>query len=193
MKIEELAGIKDFSKFEKTIYIDEINKDTVATEYLGFEHRLNDDEYSDFFSQCESIYWQSNKDNTLTFRRGWSKKEYMPIPVGMDEEMYVEIYVNHLGMDLTYIKNPCVETVTKDSLDKFLGVVMPDFTIINYVSPDWTTIQFNDSIPEETYKKLEMNDWCYRKCDEQGCTCFIDKGSTSMELDCQTLIATLHK
>lgn len=187
-QLQELTGIGDLLKFGNEFLIENSEE-----YYFRFIHKLNDDEYSDLFSQCNSYYWRSNKDNTLSFRRGWSKKEYMPIPADMDEELYMEMEVNRVGISFKYKRNPCNETVTKDSLDKFLGVVMPEFTIINYVSPDETTIQFNDSIPEETYKKIEMNGFGYRKCDEEGCVCFIDKGSTSMRIDCQTLIATHHK
>ena len=101
------------------------------------------------------------------------------------------IFGGNNDFTMSFKKNPCAGGVSKDSLNNYLGVNLPEFTIVNFISPDETTLQFKEPISKETYKALEKNEWCEHKFNDDGTSiCWIWKTepgeySTHITLDGQ--------
>lgn len=191
--IRELTEIDDFPEYKLIAFEHAAN--SKEQEYIiecEFQPELTENKYLELVNKCSGIYWNSNKDETIRFSRGWSKKKYMSIPTGMKEESSANIDLCRWRFWITYKKNRCRKPLSSDSLNHYLGVTLPDFTIVNFIAPDETTIKFNEPISEDAYKTLEANDWCQHKVDGDESVCFISKDSTYMEIDDQTLIATLR-
>lgn len=158
-RFQKVVEVSNFPRFDTEIYAwrDSSGQEEMRVE-VTFNPVLSEQEYSDLRLVCDSsCYWDSNKDGSMTFSRGWSKRDYMEVPEGMPEERYMEVHLNRYGMQVTLKNNPCLEMVDKDSLNRCLGVEMPDFTIVNYISPYRTTLRLNGSVgnlcvPSERYE-----------------------------------------
>ena len=100
-----------------------------------FKRVMTEDEFKKFFKITENIYWDSDKDWTLSFSRGWSKKGFMDVPSGMKEDMAVKIEkLSPVGFTLSYWKNVNSRPVDADSLNKIIGMTLPTFSVVSYRS-----------------------------------------------------------
>lgn len=139
-------------------------------------------------------------DGGTTFLRRWSRKEFMCIPNNIEEDIKIEI--NMYGDNEFLViskKNPSTSSVDKDSLNNYLGVNLPEFTIVNFISPDQTTLQFKEPISKDAYKALEKKKWCEHILKDDGTSiCWIsktepDEYSTYIEFDDQLHTAYLSR
>lgn len=200
--IRELTQVPDFPPFDSETY-EYTNEKGEKEIYLkcSFNPSVPEDSVWALRGKMQGGWQDEDSNGGMDFVKGWSKREYMTIPEGVKEEMILNIhmYCGDNEFYLSFKKNPCAESVSKDSLNHYLGVQLPEFTIVNYISPDMTILQFNGPIPESTYRLLEKNDWCEHKIEEDGTSfCWITKKepgeySTYIEIDDQMHTAILSK
>jgi len=137
-KIEELWFYKNDSNHTKP-YLE-----------CSFKKEMTDEEFETFCEICNNVCWDSEKDFTLSFSRGWSKKEFMDIPNGMEEDMVVEInYLSNYGFTLSYHKNAKSEKIEDDFINNLTGSSFPSFTVVSYVNDGettWVKLLFNNYI-----------------------------------------------
>lgn len=173
-------------------------------EKITFECDLDDSiSFDRLFEEKEKHpYWYNeDKNGYIYFHRGWSKSAYMKIPQGIREEYSVTIiYESSDHFEMVYESNPCGEygDVEKDSLNHFLGITMPDFTIVNFFAPNQTTLRMNDSLSMECYHQLERQE--HLKCDEHawcGCKdsalCAFSINGTQIDIDWEYNTITLER
>lgn len=100
-----------------------------------FKKKMTEDELKKFFNIKENVFWDSDKDWTLSFSRGWSKKEYMDVPDGMKEDMAVKIEkLSQAGFTLSFWKNINTRPIESDFINKITGATFPSFSVISYRS-----------------------------------------------------------
>lgn len=201
--IREITQVQDFPPFDAEIY-EYTNEKGEREIYLScvFNPAVPEDTVWNLRNKMNEDFLFEDPNGGMDFTRGWSKKEYMPIPSGVKEEMVFCLSMvggnNHFAMSFT--ENPCSESVAKDSLNHYLGVTLPEFTIINYIAPDRTLLQFKEPISKDAYSLLEKNDWCEHKYenDSTSICCWIEKKepektSTHIIIDDQRNTARLSK
>lgn len=200
--LRELTMIPDFPPFDSEVY-EYTNENGDKEIYMRcvFNPTLPEDSVWKLHGKFRYDMIDQDSNGGTTFLRGWSKKKFMPIPNNMDEDMKVEIsmFCGDNDFCVSYKKNPSVSGVDRDSLNNYLGVTLPEFTIVNYISPDVTTLQFKKPISKATYKALEKNEWCEHKFEDDGTSmCWIWKKepgeySTYVTLDDQLHTAYLRR
>jgi hypothetical protein len=100
-----------------------------------FKRKMTEDEFKNLFKMTENIYWDSDKDWTLSFSRGWSKKEYMDVPEGMKEDIAVKIEkLSQTGFTLSYWKNVNSRPIDCDSLNMIAEMILPSYSVVSYIS-----------------------------------------------------------
>ena len=192
--IREITMVQDFPSFDSKIY-EYSNSKGEKEIYLRclFNPEVPEDSVWALGGKMKNGIIHEHSNGDMDFIKGWSKKEYMSIPTGVEEEMVltISIFGGNNDFTMSFKKNPCAGGVSKDSLNNYLGVNLPEFTIVNFISPDETTLQFKEPISKETYKALEKNEWCEHKFNDDGTSiCWIWKTepgeySTHITLDGQ--------
>lgn len=178
--IREITMAIDFPPFDSEIY-EYTNEKGEKELYLScvFNPAVSEDSVWALRGKMKNGMLHEDSNGGMDFTKGWSKKKYMSIPTGVEEEMVctISMFCGDNNFTISFKKNPCDESVSKDSLNHYLGVNLPEFTIINYISPDFTTLQFKEPISKEAYNFLEKNEWCEHKFDEEDGTsvCWIWK------------------
>lgn len=124
----------------------------------SFKREMTDEEFETFCEIGNSVCWDYEKDNTMSFTRGWSKKEFMDIPDGMEEDMVVNIIMlSKYGFTLSYYKNAKSEKIEDDYIDNLTGYSFPTFSVVSYENDGETTrakILFNNYIDKLIADKL---------------------------------------
>lgn len=200
--LRELTMVPDFPTFDSEIY-EYINDNGEKEIYIKcvFNPTLPEDSVWGIRSKMRSDMYSEDSNGGMVFHRGWSRKDFMPIPNNMEEDMKVEIsmFCDDNDFYVKYTRNPSFSGVDKDSLKNFLGVDLPEFTIVNFISPDVTTLQFKQPISKDAYRALEKNEWCEHKFEDDGTSfCWIRKKepgeySTNIWIDDQKYTASLSK
>lgn len=200
--IREITMAQDFPPFDSKIY-EYTNSKGEKEIYLSciFNPEVPEDSVWALRRKMKNGILHEDSNGGMDFIKGWSKKEYMSIPTGVEEEMVLTIcmFCGDNDFTMSFKKNPCAGGVSKDSLNNYLGANLPEFTIVNFISPDQTTLQFKEPISKETYKALEKNEWCEHKFEDDGTSiCWIWKTepgeySTHITLDDQQHTAYISK
>lgn len=144
--INTIRGItmcESFPDFE----IDELwfykNDSNHTKPYLecSFKKEMTDEEFETFHENGNNVCWDCEKDYTLSFSRGWSKKEFMDIPNGMEEDMVVDIInLSNYGFTLSYYKNAKSEKIEDDYINNLTGYSFPTFSVVSYENDGETTV-----------------------------------------------------
>ena len=100
-----------------------------------FKKKMTENEFKKLFNIKENVYWTSDKDWTLFFSRGWSKKEYMDVPDGLKEDIAVKIEkLSQAGFILSFWKNVNTRPIESDFINQITGATFPSFSVISYRS-----------------------------------------------------------
>lgn len=135
--IRRVTQCKDLPEFEARelwyYKIDGLHSEPFIECY--FRREMTEDEFKKLFKITENAYWDSDKDATLRFSRGWSKKEYMNVPEGMKEDLAIKIEkLSKAGFTLSYWKNINSRPIEPDFINKIIGTKFPSFSVISYIS-----------------------------------------------------------
>ena len=133
--IREVTECEEFPDFEATQlwYYKSDHSHSVPYIECHFKKKMNEEEFDKFCQVEKSICWGSDKDATLLFSRGWSQKEYMEIPKGMEENLFVSIdKLSRSGFTLSYKKNAGWEKIDNDYINKLTGYEFPPYTVISF-------------------------------------------------------------
>ncbi len=155
--IRRVTECPDFPDFEvKELWYDKSDSNHSAP-YMEceFKKEMTDEEFMNFHDITNNVYWEPDKDYTIFFWRGWSKKEDMEVPEGMAENMVLEIVkLNKEGFEMSYHKNADGEAIASDFFDKLTGHDFPPFEVIDYRNNGKSThaiILFADTIGQSTF------------------------------------------
>ena len=133
--LREVTGNRDFPDFEAKqlwFYKSDISHSVPHIE-CRFKKKMSEEDFEKFFQVESNIYWNPDKDGTLWFSRGWSQKEYMDIPKGMEENLFISIdWLSRSGFVLSFMKNDEWVSIDKDYLNKLTGCVFPEYSVINF-------------------------------------------------------------
>lgn len=118
--IREITQVQDFPPFDAAIY-EYTNEKGEKEIYLScmFNPAVPEDTVWNLRKRMKNGILFEDPNGGMEFTKGWSKKEYMPIPTGAEEEMLFTLHMfggsNHFS--ISFINNPCPESVSKDSLN----------------------------------------------------------------------------
>ena len=171
-EITECTDLPDFQVKELWYY----KSDTChSVPYIecSFNKEMMEEEFMEFCDKLKNVCWDYDKDGTLLFSRGWSKKEYMEVPKGMDENLVIEIdKLSQQGFTLLYKRNVRSEIIDKDFINNLTGHVFPPFSVISYK---------NDG--ETVMAKLLFSNLVEKKIADA-----LSNGLDSMEIKVDTLV-----
>ena len=124
----------------------------------SFNKKMTEEEFMEFCDKTKYVYWDSDKDGTLLFSRGWSMKEYMEVPKGMDENLVIKIYkLSQRGFTLSYKRNVSGEKIDDDFINKLTGHVFPSFSVLSYENDGETVrakLLFSNLVEKKTADAL---------------------------------------
>lgn len=162
-KIREITECDAFPDFEATNlwYYKSDSSHTFPHIECYFKKEMSEKEYEKFWQTQRNICWGSDKDATLYFSRGWSKKEYMDIPQGMEENLVITIdKLDNAGFTLSYKRNDGWVKIDKDYINKLTGFVFPPYSVISFEN-DGDIIRakllFSDFVEKKTADALANN------------------------------------
>jgi len=133
-KIREITECDDFPEFvaANLWYYKSDSSHTVSHIDCYFKKEMSEKEFEKFCQAQRNICWGSDKDATLYFSRGWSKKDYMDIPQGMEENLVITIdKLDCAGFTLSYKKNCGWEKIDKDYINELTGFAFPPYYVIS--------------------------------------------------------------
>ena len=161
--IREITQCDVFPVFEvKELWFDQSDSSHCFPHLeCSFKKELTEQQFSALVDMCDSVYWDSDKDGTLCFSRGWSTKDQMEVPAGMEEDVFVSIEkLCKTGFTLSFMKNVKGDRIEDDFLSKLTDYTFPPFSVVSYMNDGdemRATLRFHHPVDKHTVEALSYD------------------------------------
>ena len=161
--IREITQCDDFPDFEvKELWFDQPDSNHCFPHLeCCFKEELTEQQFLALADMCDKVYWDSDKDGTLCFSRGWSTKDFMEVPAGMEDDIFVSIEkLTKTGFTLSFQKNVKGDWIEDDFLNKLTNCTFPPFSVVNYENDGYAMrakLRFHHPVDKQTFDALSFD------------------------------------